>query len=245
MALIHDVKAICDRLAPLGWRELLRATTGNALDIDKPTASALQQELTKAIAIINRSVPRIRGLRLVREQRCCGGATVAKPSLPRTREPIGNTRPSGNNAERSFPTPLEIDLLENFIFSLANVTLAQIVQQQGGPNKVAMVIFTSEYRPAKDSVDGRHADLTFSRTGIARVGTSRARYNAATRGFWPEDEDNPHNFRAVPARYSAWIAAKKKGKDVRVSPILDNSTGKRSDEPQPRFLGSGAQAFYR
>ena len=234
MALIHDVKAICDRLAPLGWRELLRATTGNALDIDKPTASALQQELTKAIAIINRSVPGFEDFASSGNS----GVAAGQPSQSLLYHALASplvTRDHQGIMLKGFPTPLEIDLLENFIFSLANVTLAQIVQQQGGPNKVAMVIFTSEYRPAKDSVDGRHADLTFSRTGIARVGTSRARYNAATRGFWPEDEDNPHNFRAVPARYSAWIAAKKKGKDVRVSPILDNSTGQMIDEPSRDF----------
>ena len=57
MALIHEVKTICDRLAPLGWRELLKAATGNALDISKSAPVALRQELTKNLASIDRSLP--------------------------------------------------------------------------------------------------------------------------------------------------------------------------------------------
>ena len=97
------------------------------------------------------------------------------------------------------------------------------------------MVFSSDYRPASDTVDGRHADLTFSRTGIARVGTARPRYAAETRGFWPEDEDNPHNVRVVPAKFSAWIAVKKKGSATRVSPILDNTEGQAADEPNRDF----------
>ena len=107
---------------------------------------------------------------------------------------------SGTDAPGPFggyATPAELDTLENFIFSLAPVTLAKFITDNGGVSKVAVVVFSSEYRPAADTVDGRHADLTFSRTGIARVGTARLRYLPESRGFWPEDEDNAHNFRVI------------------------------------------------
>ena len=42
MALIDDVKTVCDRLAPLGWRDALLAATGRQLDIQKPNAAALK-----------------------------------------------------------------------------------------------------------------------------------------------------------------------------------------------------------
>ena len=51
MALINDVKKVCDRLAPLGWRDLLLA---HGLDI---TAADLKQELTKDLPNINRQLP--------------------------------------------------------------------------------------------------------------------------------------------------------------------------------------------
>src|ERR1051326_2449630 len=57
MALINDVKAICDRLSPLGWRDLLLAVSNKTLDIQKPTPTALRQELLKKLTPIDRSIP--------------------------------------------------------------------------------------------------------------------------------------------------------------------------------------------
>jgi hypothetical protein len=56
MALIDDVKAVCERLAPLGWRDLLLKVTGGQLDILKPTSAALRTELTKMLTAIDRTV---------------------------------------------------------------------------------------------------------------------------------------------------------------------------------------------
>ena len=50
MPLIEDVKRVCDRLAPFGWRDLLLA---HGLDI---TATNLKQELTKELPNINRNI---------------------------------------------------------------------------------------------------------------------------------------------------------------------------------------------
>ncbi len=134
-----------------------------------------------------------------------------------------------------FATPAELETLENFIFSLAPATLPTFITDNGGVSKVAIVVFSSEYRPAADTVDGRHADLTFSRTGIARVGTARPRYLPESRGFWPEDEDNAHNFRVVPAKFCAWLAVRKKGAATRLSPILDNPQASGANEAARDF----------
>src|SRR5207248_9519709 len=144
------------------------------------------------------------------------------------------TRDDKGRPLRGFVSPAELDVLENYIFSLASVSLQQLIQQ-GGASKVSAVVFASEYRPASSTVDGRHADLTFSRTGISRIGTDRPLYHPETRGFWPEDEDNVHNVRVVPARFSAWLAVRKQGRDVRMSPILDNEEGQQTDEPKRNF----------
>lgn len=62
MSLIGDVKTICDRLAPLGWRELLCAVTNNALDISQPTNAKLKTALTTPLTTIDRSIDaRFRG----------------------------------------------------------------------------------------------------------------------------------------------------------------------------------------
>ncbi len=56
MSLTGDVKTICDRLAPLGWRELLLAVTNNALDISQPTNAKLKTALTTPLTTIDRSM---------------------------------------------------------------------------------------------------------------------------------------------------------------------------------------------
>lgn len=52
MALIDRVKKICDRLAPLGWRNLLLQLTGGELDISSVNLAA---ELVKELTSIDRT----------------------------------------------------------------------------------------------------------------------------------------------------------------------------------------------
>ena len=56
MALIDQIKILCDRLAPFGWQDFLKAATDNSLDIKKPSTATLKQELTKNLTTINRGI---------------------------------------------------------------------------------------------------------------------------------------------------------------------------------------------
>src|SRR5262245_42004371 len=53
-ALIDGVKSICDRLAPLGWRKLIKEVTDGGLDIVQPTAAKLQEALAKDLPTVQR-----------------------------------------------------------------------------------------------------------------------------------------------------------------------------------------------
>ena len=197
MALIHEVKTICDRLAPLGWRELLKAATGNALDISKSAPVALRQELTKNLASIDRSLPGFEDFAPAGRR----AMTSAQPASSLLYHALASplvTRDHRGRTLQGFPTLAELDVIENFIFSLAPVSLPRFIQENGGGSKVGVVVFCADYRAAADTVDGRQADLTFSRTGISRIGTARPHYNSAVRSFWPEDEDNAHHIRVLP-----------------------------------------------
>jgi len=55
MALIDEVKAVCDRLAPLGWRDRLLSVTGNTLDIAQSTNAKLMTALTAVLPGIDRT----------------------------------------------------------------------------------------------------------------------------------------------------------------------------------------------
>ena len=56
MPLVDDVKLVCDRLAPLGWRSLLMQVSGNQLDIKQATPAALRTQLAKTLTAIDRNV---------------------------------------------------------------------------------------------------------------------------------------------------------------------------------------------
>jgi len=234
MALIDDVKRICDRLAPLGWRALLRAATRNALDISQARPAQLKAELVKELAEIDRSLPGFEDFAPAGRR----AVTASEPALSLLYHALASplvTRDHQGRLLQGFASPAELDVVENFVFSLAPVALAAFSREHGGAARTAIAVFCCEYRPAGDTVDGRHADLTFARTGIARVGTARARYDAAARGFWPEDQGNAHGIRVVPARFSAWLAVKRKGRDTRVSPILESDRAQARDEGNRDF----------
>jgi hypothetical protein len=217
MALIDDVKAVCDRLAPLGWRELLLAASNNSLDIRQGTTAQLKTALQAPIAAVDRSLPGFddfagspsRGITSGQPARSLLYHALASPRV---------IRDAHGALLAGFPTVPEIEIVENFVFGIEPPTL-QAIRQESGSAKLAVVVFALEYRPAADCADGAHADLTFSRTGIARVGTARPKYLPDVRGWWPEDEDNAHAFRVIPIRLGAWLAAPVNGRDARVMRI--------------------------
>lgn len=164
------------KLSATGWlrsagADFFKSATADSLDIRKATLAALRTELTKNLASINRALPGLEDL-------ASGGQkamTAGQPALSLLYHALASplvTRDHLGNPFSGYATPAELDTLENFIFSLAPVTLPQFIAQHGGAGKVAVVLFASEYRPAADTVDGRHADLTFARTGIARIDTA-------------------------------------------------------------------------
>ncbi len=215
MALIDDIKAICDRLAPLGWRALVKAVTNDELDIQQTTAAKLQDALTKELSPIQRRFgfedfhPNgRRGITAGLPARSILFHALANPHV--VRDPSGNLL-------GGFPTLAEIETVENFVFAtpIAGRSLANLTSD----GKWAVVVYATEYRPAQDTADRKFADLTFSRTGISRVGTADPHYREADRGFWPEDDTDPKAFRVIPVRFSAWLARQTSGATARVMRI--------------------------
>ncbi len=234
MSLLDSLKNLCDRLAPLGWGDFLLAATGGELEIRQPTTQKLEAALLKELSVVKRALP---GL----EDFAAAGKCAITPGLPAQSllyhalaSPLV-LRDHQGKLLQGFATPAELDIVENYIFAASKTTLPQLLEKLGGKQRVAIVPFSSEYRPASETIDGHNADLVFSRTGVGRVGTSPARYAGRERGFWPEDEDNPHRVRTIPVRFSLWLAVKKKGSETRVSPILDNDQAQAKDEKKRDF----------
>lgn len=212
MALIDKVRAACNRLAGGGWRALLLE---HGLDIG---AANLPKELTeKDLTDIKRST--VRGF----EDFAFEGRHGIEPGDPARSllyhafaSPNVRSKPDGSPLTR-FPTLAEIEAVENYVYGVEPPSLAELRAKAGGP--VAVVVFTYEYRPRPQTVHRRHADVCFARTGICRVGTMKAQYENELRGFLPFVDGEPHAFRALPARYAAFIATPVAGDKETIGPM--------------------------
>ncbi|MFX1678497.1 hypothetical protein PV762_04630 [Mitsuaria sp. CC2] len=206
MALIDDVKVVCDRIAPLGWRDLLMRVTGGLLDIQQPTAKDLRTAL-RAKLMVDRNV-------LGFTDFAVGGECGIEPGLP-GRSLLYHALASSSVHEglSGFPTEKELECVENYVFAASPPTLAQLRQRAGlaAGQKFSVVVFACEYRPARDTCSRLQADLAFSRTGVARVGTHPPEYDSRHRGYRAEVASDAFGFHVCPARYVAYLAVPRKG----------------------------------
>lgn len=205
MALIDGVRSACDALAQQGWGELLLAVTGGALDI---TAPDLDAELSKTLPAIDRSLPGF-------EDFCAAGQRAIEPGQPaRSLLYHALASPCVRGSDRApvsgYPTLAQIEAVENYVYGAVSPTLAQLASGAGA-GELVVAVFAVEYRPGARTPHGSYADLCCSRTGIARVGTTTASYDAPGRQFEPLDPDDPYAFRVLPVRYAPFIAVASQG----------------------------------
>lgn len=219
MALIDLVKVACDRLADHGWRDLLLHVTGNQLDIRQATSQALRATLLTPLNAVVRSFPGFvdfaqdgqRGITPGLPGRSLLYHAFASPGVT-----VGVTGPL-----QKFPTLKEIEAVENLVFGIEPPTLAALAARAGlaQGEKLTPVVFAFEYRGARDTCARTHADLAFSRTGIARVGTKASLYDPQSRGFQADDTADPFAFRVCPARYGVFLSVMRKGSVATAVPM--------------------------
>src|SRR5205085_8625005 len=100
---------------------------------------------------------------------------------------------------KKFPTLAQLEIVENYVFGARPPSIPELASLAAG-DLMAVAVFAVEYRPAVDTVHRKHADLCFSRTGVARVGMADAMYLPEARGFTVTVATQPHQFRVLPAR---------------------------------------------
>ncbi len=214
--IIVPVENACRRLAPLGWRDLLLTVSGGALDI---TASNLELELLKPLKI-DRKVEGFGDFSIAGK----AAVTPDQPNASLLYHAFASATvvSNGKGSELlGFPTLAEIDALENFIYGVKAPTWEELKKRAKRGTKdldIGVVVFASHYRNTPDSVHGKHAELCFSRTGIARVGSIEAYYDGKLRTFSVVDEKRPFEFRVVPRRFSAYLAVRTKGDSTNFGP---------------------------
>jgi hypothetical protein len=192
MSLIADVKALLDRLAPKGWAAVF---SRHGLDITVPV-SALAAELAKPLTI-DTTAPGF-------EEMALDTVRAIEPGIPARSllyHALASVDVSPGVAATAddFPTLAEIDTVENYVYATARRKLSSF-------SSPVIAVVAYQYRPLYLSVHRKHADLAFARTGVSRVGTEAARYDASLRAFDPRPVGGDRGFAVTPARFAAFIA---------------------------------------
>ena len=207
-SLIEGVSAVCRRLAPLGWRDLLLEVSGGQLDL---LAADLGSELCKPLAKIDRTCPGFGDFALHGGKAIEPGQpdqsllyhALAAPSVVATRN---------GTKLRGFPTLAEIETVENYIYASRKATLDEL-RKGVAADDLSIVVFALHYRNAPMSANGRHAQLCFARTGIAHLGTIEPYYDPKLRSYASVDDARPYDFRVTPRRFATYLAKRVTGFD--------------------------------
>jgi hypothetical protein len=139
-------------------------------------------------------------------------------------------------ADRDYPTWRQLDVIENYIYSLAPFSKNDLKDAVVG-------VFAYEYRPRAATTHGQHADVNFSRMGIARIGTSEAVYKGAERAY-TSITGTTGKIGVLPARYGAFLARKVKGgRDLSLLGEGDGDDGQRTFLLPFRKLFSGKECI--
>jgi hypothetical protein len=200
-SLSDAVRSICERLSGGGWRDLLLQVTDDELDITSPELPDL---LSRSLLSIDRTVPGFEDFSLEGTRGIEQGSPARSLFYHALASPNVFEDGQGNPLSL-FPTPAEIETVENYVYGISPPTLDKIREQAGGA-PLAVVVFALEYRSARETVHGKHADLCFSRTGHSRLGNAEAHYDAQRREFLPISADDPFAFPVQPGRYAAYLA---------------------------------------
>lgn len=219
MALIDEVKKVCDDLANAGWKGLLGR---HGLNI---AAADLKAELAKELDV-RRDDPGF-------EDFAAEGRRGIEPGQP-ARSLLYHALASPNVVETfdhkrltKFPTLAQLEVVENYVFGARPPSIPELASLAAG-DLMAVVVFGVEYRVAVDTVHRKHADLCFSRTGVARVGVAPPLYDREARGFTVAADD-PRAYRVLPARYAAFIATQRAGSERSFGPMRFNFRIKHPD----------------
>jgi hypothetical protein len=241
MSLINSVFELCKtKLVGNGWDRLLKE--GHGLDIKQRTAAALACELARPGLTVNRSLAGFSDF-------AADGAKGIEPGSP-ARSLLYHALASpdvlnGIDGLRLgyFPTLADLEVVENYVFGARTPSLDELLAR-AGTEKLTVVVYAHEYRPAGQTCHGRHADMVYARTGVARVGNKSARYLAELRGFLPESDAGPFDICASPARYAAYLAVPKKGNAAELRPMRFRAERGEDDPPKPDWVPDDQRDFW-
>ncbi|WP_448647365.1 hypothetical protein [Pseudomonas mohnii] len=193
MNLTEQMKTtVLDALAPHGWGELF---AHHGLDITVPP-DRLVEEMSRPLKV-DRSMPGFEEFSLAGLR----GVEPGNPGLSLLYHALASPCCAASSL-LVFPTLAQLDVVENFIYSQRCMTLAEL-------RDPVLAVFAYQYRDQRRTTHRQHADIAFSRTGVARVGTHPEEYDGPSRGYVVNPGSGIKGFRVLPARYGLFIAERR------------------------------------
>jgi hypothetical protein len=209
-ALQHKFTILLQWLKEKGWGEYLLATTG--LDLDKCCCDQVElvRKLDK-LPLKDNGFDDFAGVR---------GIQPGLPALSLLYHAMASARvkpkdKKGNAfPDDAYPSVEQLDVLENYIYALHPFSLTEADLKEN----YVLAVFAYEYRPAFKTPHHAHADLVFSRTGVARIGEHEYNYDKQNRIFTnaPVDKSKTKEIAVTAARYGLFLAKVIEGKNADV-----------------------------
>jgi hypothetical protein len=216
MPLIEDVRAVLLRLwhhPGAAWPRVFAAHGWDrpAAQLEAMPADRLRAQLTDSPLTVDRTRPGFGDFAPHADRLVAPGRpgksllyhALASPDV----HPTAAGAPLAD--ESGYPTLAELDTVENFIYACA--------ADRTDLDDAFIAVFAYQYRPAPRTSHRVHADLAYSRTGVARVGTASPHYQPSRRSFWVLPEDGSERIAAMPARFGAFLA--RRGRPARLGSI--------------------------
>lgn len=221
MPLIQDILSICQKYSSREWGAYLKQHFN--LDINTNDPSVLANRLHQPLNLTEEhfKIPGFSDLAR-NTMRAVEPGDPARSLLYHAFASPG-VKPADSDNDDNYPTVAELAVLENYVWVASKTGVKPPTMDElkikaekvvGNNVELGVVVFSQEYRLGHESSHRKHADMAFSRTGVARVGTKDAHYSRKDRGYWPrKDGDKVKHIHAVPAHYAPYIAVKVKGTD--------------------------------
>ena len=213
-----------------GWSTYLKDSLGVNLSL---TGDALRAELVKDL-----DATRLKTLMDNSESGFddFAGMNLIKPGFPAYSllyhaMASPRVRPAGVTA---YPDLEQIDTLENYIYGLVEWGHLKNIYEVKSNDELVMAVFAYEYRPAFKTPHHEHADLVFSRTGVARVGQHEMNYDRINRCFTnqPKDGTPVEHSAVVPARYGLFLAKRVKSDQINLMTTGVYKPGDKFDDQE-------------
>ena len=123
MTLVDQAKTVCDRLAPLGWRDTFLRVTDGTLDISQRDSAALRDELLKPLAVVKRSTAGFTDFSLDGNR----GITPRSPASSLLYHALAS--PGVTEGVDDFPTLKELDIIENLVFGIEPLSIDSLATE--------------------------------------------------------------------------------------------------------------------